>query len=1219
MLSGKTQASVQPYAYGSLLQAATYGATIPIIFGRTQSPLLAFWTANLRQGGSSKKGKAGKKGVTAYCENISFVGGHNPILGALQIWNNGTKAPLNFTTYSATLSGGSITVPDAHFYAVVGVTITSEYVALFHDYGASGLTVPDGVYEIPLWNELFVGPDPTHGSAARNYPYCYRWSPVYGATLYFDADVLAGATVTVHYAQLASSIGYQTPLAKNRLHFESVCGDGDEYTGNFQGGGGPLSAQQIEYPMFAGAGSASIDLGSAGVIPQMQVEWQGKFGVYPDGDADFADMIENVIKSGVAQANIGSSTTPQPSFTRLEHGLSCYRFPGAVQRKVVLSVASQQNVLQYNLSTTAGNFLLVLASNELASSATLSIADTASNTWTPIFSGGNCRQAWYAQAVGGDCEVTISGFNNNGTQVSIFEIAGLDSIDSVVVGSAGVGSVTTTNTRGWPAYVLGLGFWTAAAAPADPSIAHWNSLLDASTSMYGGSSQYHLVLERNISAPGDVGLALSGSPDDMCLIAFKASNPAANAKPVGDFLDLPSLDLVRRQCRANGLWGSLSMSSQQAASDWLKTLYQAANAAPVYTGFKLFSMPYSEASAAGNGAIYEAPSSGGPIFNLSTENGDFVTSGGEPPIRIKTASRVNEPNVLQMQCLSRSSDYNPSVVQQPDAGSIALYGLRKDDPVQNNAVQDVGIARSLLGIQVRRKQYGGDTFSFRLPAKWCLLAPMGAGGGGEGLGAGPTSPRSPGAGESILQIYISPDITGLGGPYFGPIWTGGKNLWLTAYIKAMTLTLGMTTGGVLVPNRIDAVYNFDGLALSVGSAMPGYGVVTALYPQWSASGPFGDGVGFIGGEHPYGTSLISGTSVANTNQLRVTAVYENTLPGSGSGGYAVEYVVLTVYYADPVSPGSISRVISGGGSAVADSVITITDPQADINQIPVRITKITENEDLTLDCEAEPFIYGMNAPLPLTTDVPAPFTPGTSGSAGSINAPVLFEPTPRLSGNATQDQLWAVISSSDPNFGGAQAYISTDGGSSYVPIGDPIVGSAVTGVSTADWPAASDPDTTNDLPLNLSESAGVLGSFSAGQRDAFQSPCYIAGGGAFAIPYELFTYNTATLTSANHYTLKATGSGNELRRGVYAAPSPAVGVDHPSGSRFAFLDPDGAGMVKIPVDPAWIGTTIYLKFPTFNTFGAGLQSLSSATAYPYTITGVPGGIGPGGGFLVNGI
>jgi hypothetical protein len=87
---------------------------------------------------------------------------------------------------------------------------------------------------------------------------------------------------------------------------------------------------------------------------------------------------------------------------------------------------------------------------------------------------------------------------------------------------------------------------------------------------------------------------------------------------------------VRMQCRANGLWGSLSMNSQQAASDWLNTLYQASDAAPVYMGFKLYSFPYSEVSAVGNGVIYNAPTATGPVANLSTENGDFLASNANP-------------------------------------------------------------------------------------------------------------------------------------------------------------------------------------------------------------------------------------------------------------------------------------------------------------------------------------------------------------------------------------------------------------------------------------------------------------------------------------------------------------------------------------------------------------------------------------------------------------
>lgn len=61
-------------------------------------------------------------------------------------------------------------------------------------------------------------------------------------------------------------------------------------------------------------------------------------------------------------------------------------------------------------------------------------------------------------------------------------------------------------------------------------------------------------------------------------------------------------------------------------------------------------------------------------------------------------------------------------------------------------------------------------------------------------------------------------------------------------------------------------------------------------------------------------------------------------------------------------------------------------------------------------------------------------------------------------------------------------------------------------------------------------------------------------------------------------------------------------MDHPSGSRFAFL---GApeGIFKTAMDPNWIGKALKLKFPSFNTFGGGVQSLSDATAYDYTPTG----------------
>jgi hypothetical protein len=56
---------------------------------------------------------------------------------------------------------------------------------------------------------------------------------------------------------------------------------------------------------------------------------------------------------------------------------------------------------------------------------------------------------------------------------------------------------------------------------------------------------------------------------------------------------------------------------------------------------------------------------------------------------------------------------------------IAFYGVRKKDPITNNAVQDVAIARSILSIMVRRRNYVENvSAAFKLNQRWALLDPM---------------------------------------------------------------------------------------------------------------------------------------------------------------------------------------------------------------------------------------------------------------------------------------------------------------------------------------------------------------------------------------------------------------------------------------------------------------------------------------------------------------
>jgi hypothetical protein len=127
----------------------------------------------------------------------------------------------------------------------------------------------------------------------------------------------------------------------------------------------------------------------------------------------------------------------------------------------------------------------------------------------------------------------------------------------------------------------------------------------------------------------------------------------------------------------------------------------------------------------------------------------------------------------------------------------------------------------------------------------------------------------------------------------------------------------------------------------------------------------------------------------------------------------------------------------------------------------VRLTSVKEDAKYNLDCEAEPFLYGANAPDVLQATALAPYIPNSTQPPASVNPPIIFEPVPRLANG--QIQLWIGVSDSDPVYGGCQVQISTDGGNSYNPIGQ-IIGNCVTGFATADWPPNGDPDTTNDLP-----------------------------------------------------------------------------------------------------------------------------------------------------------
>ena len=1037
MIGGKSNSQMKPYAIGLQPASSIYGQTIPVIIGCVRCPLYLIWANGLRQessGGKKLKSvmSAGKKGGSQknYVENVDFLVGTNPIAGVLQFWGNDkARYPLVFTSYSCAVpdfpAGLTVTIPDAQFYFLIGVTLSVAYSETFNDYGGQGAVTQSGTYEIPLWNSAFNGPDPVNNHAYRASPYSYYWAPGSGATV----DVRQGrlglwpaGTLKFYYAQLTPTIltGNKTkagstlvPSAILRLTFEPQLGDGSEFSGY------PL--EQIIYPHYAGLGSPNLDLGSSGMMPNILAEVLGSWPLYASGDADFVDMIEAVMKMGVIQAGFGATIVTSP----LQYGLNCSDFPGTTQKGYTAS--SHGNGVYFDLPQTIDDFLVVFALSTDAN--TLGIGDGAGNTWVPVMPvAATGIQVWYAQALAG-----LAG-NYAGvtpTQSELFgarqtfawaEISGFDTVDTTVEASGADGiltiSVTTTQAPGTLAYILVYSEVDDVLNPQPSAPFPWKELIRG-TAGYGASMwvDYQVVYQ-----PGTYTLTYNlGTPESwkMAAIAFKNSAVAQYPKALGDILEPVTLELTRRQCRANGLWGSVSMDTQKAASDWIEEFCIAANTAPVWSGFKLKLIPWSEVSLAGNGAVYDAPTASGPVAVLTVE--DFIGDGKNPPVTVTRKAQVDAPNILQIEHANRTSDYNLVMTSQPDTGSVALYGPRKESPKHFSCIQEVLVARKLLSVAVRRQAEIRNGYSFKLSARWGLLEPM-----------------------DLISFPLA-------------------------------ATMGM----------VDA-------------------------------------------------------------------------------------------------------------------------DQLNVPMVDVRLTRVSEDEEFNLECEAEPFIYGVHAPNAITVADPTPYTPEFGADPGDVNTPIFIEPVSRLTGSS-QLQLWIAVSGANAEYGGCQAYISTDGGLSYNAIPNGVIEKAVTGLTVGSWPTAADPDTTNDLVVDLTESLGSLDSYQVVDEDNFVYPCYVEGGNA-VIPYELMAYSVATLGVPYHYTLMATGGGtNKLRRAVYGAPAVGAGVTHANGSRFAFLPPSGSGVLKLMMDPTWIGKTLYFKFTAFNTLGGGLQTLADAAPYTYTPTGLPGG------------
>lgn len=258
-------------------------------------------------------------------------------------------------------------------------------------------------------------------------------------------------------------------------------------------------------------------------------------------------------------------------------------------------------------------------------------------------------------------------------------------------------------------------------------------------------------------------------------------------------------------------------------------------------------------------------------------------------------------------------------------------------------------------------------------------------------------------------------------------------------------------------------------------------------------------------------------------------------------------------------------------------LVTLTDVGLGLNLTPVRITEVEEDEWGELTVTAEDYPFGVASATLYPNQSPAGFAHNFNVDPGNANTPIVFEPPLELAGAA---EIW-LATSGGSNWGGCNIWVSTD--NAHYEMVATLYGKSRHGVTTASLASGSDPDTTHTLAVDLSVSGGTLTSGTSTDRDNYNTLCYVGG--------ELVSYQTATLTSANHYDLTS------LRRGAYGTTISS----HSSASQFVRLD---GAIGKIPFGHYQSGQTLYVKLQSFNQYGGGVQDLTSLTPFTYSVAGL---------------
>jgi len=628
---------------------------------------------------------------------------------------------------------------------------------------------------------------------------------------------------------------------------------------------------------------------------------------------------------------------------------------------------------------------------------------------------------------------------------------------------------------------------------------------------------------------------------------------------------LGSMAQYQDYCLAAGLVLSPLIDQERSASDFLTEVLLATNSTCVWSEGLLKFIPYGDTPLTGNGKTYTPPSAA--VYALDD---DFVQdSPGAPVLEVDIEDQTDAYNVVQLEYLDRTNQYNMAIALASDAANVDQYGERRQDPTTVHVICDPDVAAIAAQLYLQRTLYVRAQYKFKLGWMYALLEPgdlVELTDPGLGLDGYPVRIVQIDEDEKYGLSFICEDyLAGIGNTPLFSMQTG------TGYLANQLVDPGSVEANLLLwsDSPANAAWTKTNASITANSTTDQFGLSLASTIVATAGA----------GVHGLSQSIASFEGLNYTFRVCLQKdVRKNarvTLADSGAvnGGY----IEVDLNAGVILTPGTVL------GSAYVLSATMVESLVSGIWLVSITVevptaTALYATVDVLSDAGAHSWTAsGENALYISQPQLVQGVAIGDyAATQGAVAGPLLFNP-PSVLTAGQQGEVWAAVSGG-PYWGGCIVWTSVDG-SSYQQVGT-INTPGRFGAATTSLATATDPDTSHTLGVDLGASGGELAGASLATVDN--------GGTLCLIDQELIGYEAATLTNPGRYSL-----GTYIRRGFQNTPIAA----HSVGAPFVRLDD---AIFQFPYLAPTAGQTVYVKFQSVNLWGRAAQDLASCN--PYTMT-----------------